>query len=293
MENNTEGSNNMDVTIKMTGSGLDFNGTITLFQAAQIMAAIAKPGDVKTNDNQPELLTGDVVAQPQVLKPVQSAYESPRQAIELLGATTNPQKIVAIALYLGANSENSKLISNEEVLAEFVKAGEAKPAKIARDVKDAVAAGYLYPESKTTFRVLTAADSIPEVGFKKPTRKRTVIKGNKGEPAVKLVVRPEVTDLPITATLDGYKDFFDLDKRSDQILWILKYVQPTMSEGLNRLEIIQICSKLGGDINSQSFTSSNTPNIKNGYLAVTKEMMALTAKAEKHMTEKLTVGSEQ
>jgi hypothetical protein len=141
-------------------------------------------------------------------------------------------------LYLGANSQNGKLISNEEVLAEFVKAGEPTPAKIARDVKDAVAAGYLYPETKTTFRVLSTADSIPENGFKKVNRKRTVTRSPKGEPAVKLTVRPEVADLPITASLDGYKDFFDLDKRSDQILWILKYVQPTLSAGLNRLEII-------------------------------------------------------
>jgi hypothetical protein len=78
--NNKEGTNNMDVTIKMTGSGLDYNGTITLFQAAQIMAAIAKPGDTRSNDSQPELLAGDVVTKPQELKSVSSVYESPRQA---------------------------------------------------------------------------------------------------------------------------------------------------------------------------------------------------------------------
>ncbi len=277
----------MDVEISLNGSGLQFTGKVTLFQATQIMAFIAKPSGTEMAEQRADLL--DELVETSQTKKIEatgtSAYESPRQAIDQLHAKTNGQKIVAISLFLGATSQNGKILQNDEVLAEFARAGEATPTNITRDLKDAVSAGYIYPVDKKSFRLLSPADNVAEDGFKKSKRKRTVGKTADGEKLPKLTVRAEVNSLSLTTSLDGYIDYFDSPTKADQILWILQYAKTDGMNDLNRLEVCQISAKLGGDINSKSYASANVANVRNGYIASAGQAISLTIKGERHLAE--------
>lgn len=277
----------MSVSIKLNGSGLDFTADVTLFQATQIMAFIAQQGEATgapmhlVTPPQVELPKGQTV----VPIPQGRAYDSPRSAIDALVAKLIPHKIVAIAFYLGATSQNNMILSFEDVLAEFSKAGEAKPTHFPREVKKAVAEGYIYLENKNSFRLLSKTDTIPQDGFPKSKRKSSASRPKSSKPAEKLIVRPEVSAMPTTTTMDGYKDYFEIDKRTDQILWILKYAQANSLSSLNRREIIAVSSKLGGVFHVNNFTSANIPNVTKGYITLTGSLISISAKGEKHFTE--------
>lgn len=273
----------MSVKVSINGDGLSFEKEIEMFQATQIMGFIAK-GELQTKDIQQEESLSSV---PRQIQPALLAdeeerkYESPKAAISALKAKTNPQKVVAISLYLGANSQNGRILNHSEILAEFSKAGEATPKNFPRDVSGAVADGYVYPESKTTFRLLSTTDNLAGEGFKKSKRSSSS-KGNSGK-REKLEVRPEVEGMSIESTLDRSKGFFDIKERSDKIMWILKYAETKGVKSLNRKEIFLISSKLGGDVDSKNFTSSHTPNIKNGYVSQQGTLISISVKGDAYV----------
>jgi len=276
----------MDVDISLSGSGLEFTRKITLFQATQIMAFIAKPTGTEMSEQRAELLDEVIAPEPKKIDEVNTSnHESPHQAIDQLHAKTNSQKIVAISLFLGASGQNGKVLQNDEVLTEFARAGEATPTYFNRDLKDAVSAGYIYAVDKKSFRLLSPADSVEEMGFKKSKRKRTANKMADGEKLPKPTIRAEVNSLSLTTGLDGHIDYFDTPARADQILWILQYAKIKGMADLNRLEICQISAKLGGDINSRTYASSNVANVKNGYIASAGQAISMTVKGERHLTE--------
>lgn len=277
----------MDVMIQLNGSGLDYNGKVTLFQATQIMAFIAQQGEtsVPAISLVSPTSESEVLTKPVVELPASSTFDSPRTAINELRANSIPQKIVAIAFYLGASSQNSMIVKFEDVLEQFGKSGSSKPTQFPREVKKAVAEGYVYLEDKTSFRLLSKTDVILQDGFPKLTRKGVSSKKKSGVPVEKLTVRLEVTSMPITTVMEGYKDYFTIEKRPDQILWILKYAELKSLQGLNRVEIIAISSKLGGVFTSGNFTSGNVPNVTKGYITQTGSLISISAKGEKHISE--------
>lgn len=278
----------MEVEIKITGSGLQFESKVNLFQATQIMAFISRVDQANgTQDGQvlpePPL---EYSAAPKTLiehtMDVQTIYESPHSAIAKTGAKTNPQKIVALAFYLGATSTNEKLFSVDDILTCFKKAGESTPKNINRDFRDAVSAGYVYQEEKGTYRLLSSVDEVPSDGFKK-AKKRKVSSAGSGGSKVKLSVRDEVKAARILTSMQGYPDYFKLDSRSDQVLWVIAYLQAEGIDGINRAEIIHFTKKIGGKVTSQNFTSSNTPNVKEGYIYVEADLVKLTPKGESQL----------
>lgn len=276
----------MDVEIQLSGSGLVYKGIVTLFQATQIMAFISKPidqgPDIIGAEERPSLQSTtrtDAQANAQV-------YESPRLAIDSLGAKTNPQKIVAIAFYLGATSQNGQTFTTEEVLKGFAGAGERTPKNITRDLRDAVTAGYIFADDKSGFRLLSATDNVPTEGFKKvKTKRRTTPKQGNESKKTKATVRDEISKLPIITSLNGYVDLFDLKVRGDQLLWLIQYAKSHQVTSVNRQEVIYIAKKMGTSLDSQNFASSNTPNVKNGYISSEGDLMSLTPKGEKHLKD--------
>lgn len=280
----------MTVKITIEGDGLAFDREIDLFQATQIMGFIAKSQTLETYQQHGDRL---VDASENGVPPVlvfddnSKKYESPRQAIDELKAKTNPNKIVAIALYLGATSQNGRVLSHAEVVTEFAKAGEPTPKNITRDITGAVSDGYVYPESKTSFRLLSPADKLDEVGFKKSKKRPSSSTTKSGDKKNPLVVREEIESMVIQTTLDGMKDFFQLKERADKILWMLKYVKSNGVNELNRKEVFRLSSKLGGDVTSKNFTASNQPNIKNGHISQQNELISISAKGNIYIDKNL------
>ena len=273
----------MEVEIKITGSGLQFESKVSLFQATQIMAFISR-ADQSNGAQDGEIMAGipaSPTAEPRTLVGHtlvnQTFYESPYAAISLTKAKTNPQKIVAIALYLGATSTNQQVFSVDEILSGFKKAGESTPKNINRDFRDAVSAGYVFQEEKSVYRLLSSVDNVSKDGFKKPAKKRTST-SSAGGSKLKLIVRDEVKNARIVTSLEGYPDFFKLDARADQILWVVEYLKFAGVDGVNRLEIINFTKKIGGKVTSKNFTVSNTPNVKESYIYIESDLIRLTPK---------------
>jgi hypothetical protein len=206
-----------------------------------------------------------------LLGDTESKFESPAAAINKLIAKTNPQKIVALAIFSGASSQNGKTFTQEDILNLFRRAGQALPKNVTRDFKDAVKSGYIDEDSKGVYRLLSLTDSIIQQGFKRT--KKTNTKKNSpraSKPSNSSLapqpVREEFSNLPTKTALGGYPNFFKLTLRSDQILWVLAYAKSHGLDGLSRAEICDYSKKIGGRILQKNFTSSNTPNVKNNHI---------------------------
>lgn len=273
----------MDVEIKLKGSGLEFFSKISLMQATQIIAFLARPANTNTQSEEEQILA-PISGTMDTPLTNGSKYNSPREAINMLGAKTNPQKIVALALYLGITSQNNKLFSSQDIVVQFAKAGEKTPKNITRDLKDAVIAGYIYLGDEGKYRLLNSADTVATDGFKKIKKQKSKIKGSSKagrKPAA--TVRSEVEQLAVSTSLESYPKFFDLSLRSDKILWILAYAKKNSIDGLNRTEIVSYSKKIGGKLNTQIFTSSNTPNIKGDFIYKKGDLILITNGGENHL----------
>ena len=281
----------MEVSIKMTGVGLDFNSTISLYQAAQIMAALSKPdqdinvttphttkdiqelGEAPTTDEEPS-------------SKETSPFESPREAIDALKASTFSKKIIAVAMYMGATSQNNMLVNISEVITEITKAGEPKPTQIPREVKKAVTAGYIYLEDKNQFRLLAPVDTIKKDNFAKFKKGKSSSTTKKaGKKREKLVVRAEVAGMSFSTNIEKYQDYFSIKGIKDRMLWLIKYGQAATPGGLNRLEIMHISKMIGGEIAPSAFSVYQQKNIKDGHLAQVNTKLILTTNGEKYLKE--------
>lgn len=272
----------MEVEIKISGSGLQFESKVSLFQATQIMAFISR-ADQANGAQDGEIMAGipaDRTVEPRTLVghtlDVQTVYESPYAAIAQTKAKTNPQKIVALALYLGATSTNQQVFTIDEILSGFKKAGESTPKNINRDFREAVSAGYVFQEEKGVYRLLSSIDNVATEGFKKPAKKRNGASG--GAKATKLKVRDEVKGVRILTSMEGYPDYFKLDAHSDAILWVVEYLKAEGIDGANRAEILDFTKKIGGKITSKNYTSSNMPNVKESFIYIENDLVRLTPK---------------
>lgn len=272
----------MEVEIKISGSGLQFESKVSLFQATQIMAFVSR-ADQANGAQDGEIMAGipaDRTVEPRTLVghtlDVQTVYESPYAAIAQTKAKTNPQKIVALALYLGATSTNQQVFTIDEILGGFKKAGESTPKNINRDFREAVSAGYVFQEEKGVYRLLSSIDNVSAEGFKKPAKKRSGTSG--GAKAKKLKVRDEVKNVRILTSMEGYPDYFKLDTHSDAVLWVVEYLKLEGIDGANRAEILDFTKKIGGKITSKNYTKSNMPNVKESYIYVENDLVRLTPK---------------
>ncbi len=278
----------MEVEVSLQGNGLQFSAKVSLLQATQIIGFIAKPSDVQSPSNdQPVLISHNGVAIPQ--QAIDNVFDSPRRAIDTLKAKTNPQKIVALALYLGATSQNGRLFNIQEITSLFSKAGEKTPKNSSRDFNDAVTLGYIYPEDDGTYRLLSTTDTLSSEGFKKIKVKQRSSQGGKSKAGRKTTseVRDQVEKLPVSTALDSYPQFFDIKNRSDKVLWILEYAKKNNIDGLNRTEIISYSKKIGGGLSTQSFTSANTPNIKGNYIYLKDDLAHITPNGESHLQKEV------
>lgn len=280
----------MEVKVNLSGSGLEYEGNVSFFQATQIMAFIAQQGDLNTPDQQilPVSNEGEIVTLVKRESTERAAtYESPRAAFVELNAVSYPHKIIALALYLGATSQNGMLVETSEVKALFGKAGDKEPTHFNRELKAAISEGYAVLEGKNTFRLLSKTDKLASEKFPKATRKKSGGKSKSASSKEKLTVRDQVAAIPITSTLEGQLDFFSVKRRPDQILWILKYAQSHSLHSLNRVEILAICSKLGGVLSTGNFTSANQPNITDGHITTIGSQISISAKGEIYILDAL------
>ena len=163
----------MSVKVTLSGDGLNYESEASLVQAAKIIGFLNTEEPLAADYSSAATTNAGFIDAPQA-KPL----SSPREAILSTGAKTNAQKILVLGAYL-AQRDNSDDFATAELKTLFVKAGEPAPRNLARDIRDAVKAGYIM-ESMTSsdmYAVTNTGYKALEDGFGstaiKKTRKRS------------------------------------------------------------------------------------------------------------------------
>src|ERR1700720_1060793 len=156
--------------LELTGDGVSISRQVSQAVALQIIAITmggASPAPISTvpaSDKPRRTSSGQVVAI--------------REFLNDSGAKRNPDKIVAIAIYL-RDHLNRETFSRDDVKGLFRKAGEPAPGNYARDFAVAVSAGWIAEDHATSgeYYVTNAGLQTLDEGFQAKStpgrRKRT------------------------------------------------------------------------------------------------------------------------
>jgi len=156
-----------------------------------------------------------------------------------------------------------------EIKNKFKKAGEQMPANPTRDLKVAIANGWIYEsDDETGAYELTgtgdaAIDScFSELSSVSKPRKKT--KRSSGDKAVrKKGVREEVKNIP-TPSKESY---FSLEQKSDKVLWILNSAKIAGIDGLSSSEICYVAKeKMRDKMAITSIASLTNPSIRKDFI---------------------------
>lgn len=257
-------------TIKLTmaGSKLSYDDDITIAQAAQIIsyldsdvalttaaspiAAVSEVGGSLASERRPSGLT-------------------PRDALASAGAKTNPEKVVAFALYVEQQGDKNTF-TLEDIKPLFRHAREPTPANLSRDLDTAIRSNWVAPASeKGEYYVTETAIDVLNSGFDsiRPGRGG----GGKTKPASSRRSRktsiptPEAfTNIEISPTVDGYINYHKVKTTTDQYLWAINAAKLWGVEALTTGDIAWLTDKLGAGISPRVQSSYYSRHYKKGHV---------------------------
>lgn len=256
----------------MSGSRLSYSGDITVVQAAQIVSY---------------LHTGIALASPVSPPPAVAGFDgpaeserrrtglTPRNALEAAGAKTNPEKIVAFALYV--EQQGSKdTFTIEDIKPLFRQARESVPGNLSRDLDAAIRSSWIAAaEDKGEYYVTEVAAGVLDSGFDS-------IRG-RGEATTKTVKatkatssrRPRRTAIPMPeafkgiedlSILDGYIGYHKVGTVTDRYLWAINAAKVWGVEAVSPTEIAWLTDQLGAGIRQNDLTGYYIRQQKKGYV---------------------------
>lgn len=264
----------MSVKVTLQGDGLNYETEASLIQSAKIIGFL----------NTEEPLSGDYAVTPQGITSSTSFLDekkdrqasSPREAIIESNAKTNAQKIVVLGRYIIERDATDEFGSNE-LKALFLKAGEPAPRNLARDMRDAVRAGFIaesFDKSDAYIVTNTGNKAISE-GFVTPTsqsarrKKRTSSEANgtaKNKPESEWLKLISVSD-----QLEDFPSYRKMKTRSDKVLWILQWAKINEKEKISSSDIVHIASKLADNIPSKQIAAAFSPYLSKSYVSKSSE----------------------
>jgi hypothetical protein len=238
--------------IKLIISGkLSYEENITLSQAAQIIAFVDSSSSVADTSSLSPSQTRLASPAPIV------TTSNPREALEASGAKTNPEKIVAFALYVAQEGEK-ETFTLEDVKPLFRRAREATPRNISRDLDTAIRSGWIAEsEIKGEFYVTDKASRVIENSFDAIRGNR--VNGNKKRTSSIRKPRKGSTTIPdsfreideITPTSDEFGDYHKLKTKTDKFLWAVNLAKMLSIPGVSNQEVVWLTDKLGEGIATQ------------------------------------------
>jgi hypothetical protein len=258
-------------TIRLTMTGkLSYDGDITIVQAAQIvtylhtgLAPISPVGPPASVDD----LSG--AAEPNR----RQAGLSPREALASAGAKTNPEKIVAFALYVERQGDKDTF-TLDDIRPLFRQARETAPSNLSRDLDAAIRSNWIAAASqKGEYYVTDVAADVLDSGFDSVGSGRNG--GAKPKPKSTSARRPRRTVIPmpeafkgidITPSVDGYLNYHKVKTKTDKYLWAINAAKLWGVEALTNNEIIWLTDKLGVGLPSQDLGGYYRGNFKPGYV---------------------------
>lgn len=220
--------------------------------------------------------------------------ESPRQALELSGARTIPEKMTAFGAYL-MQEEGRETFSQPDVRRLFPRARERIPTHFSREFDGAVRAGWILEgEAKGQFYLSEAARNVIEEGFGGLRAKR----GRKSDGAGNVSRRtdrrkPRARPVPevfadfdhIPAVIDGIPPFHQVKLKRDKLLWALRLAKDLGVEALQYSEAAWLTDKLGDGIPTRDMNGHFTGLRRSGFAnrSMSDNAMRITPLGEQYL----------
>jgi hypothetical protein len=230
--------NEIDVKIELSGK-VTFTENITVIQAAQIIAylgsgtapaptPLSAPLGLREEDNKKNAV-------------------SPRDAMTMTGAKSNPERIVALIKQLVGES-GQETFNLDDVRQQFRRAREPQPANASRDVDTAIQLGWIGVDAKGLYFLQAVTDDVLETGFE-PLRKSRVTTKRAGSTTSR--ARKSGIEMPESlAGLDSLPDlvegvaFRQMPTRKEKMLWAIAALKQLGLETVTPKEIEWITNEL-------------------------------------------------
>lgn len=230
--------NEIDVKIELSGK-VKFSENITVIQAAQIIAYLGSG-----TASAPTPLSVPIGARED--DNVKNAV-SPREAITMTGAKSNPERIVTLVKQL-LNETAQETFTLDDVRQQFRRAREAQPANVSRDLDTAIQLGWVGVDAKGLYFLQGITDDVLETGFE-PLRKSRVTTKRSSSSGPK--ARKSVIAMPESlAGLDALPDavegvsFRQMPSRKEKMLWAIAALKQLGLETVTPKEIEWITNEL-------------------------------------------------
>ena len=254
------------ITITIKGK-VGYEDEITVAQAARIIAFLnADDGDTSLG---PDLGAGlGDASGTDSAKKTGNAVGSAREALDLSGAKTNPEKIVALGQYV--LQDGGETFKVEDVKAQFRRARETAPANFSRDLAVAVKEGWIAQGDGDDYYVTNKIQDIFDGNFKFP--KGTSGGGGRSRAATKTTTKskakPEVfADIDeFPARMDGIPAYSKMKSDKDRLLWALHFAKSHGIRGLANKDLSWLTDHLGAGVPSGHVTGAFRSGKSAGYM---------------------------
>ncbi|MCG7210208.1 hypothetical protein [Streptomyces arenae] len=274
-----------EVRLELSGR-ITFQQDISVAQGAQVISILQGPPELTQAASSPErpalLPAGAPEAKEAPIEvPVRDeshprqSVEGPRQALELSGARTNPEKMTAFASYL-LQEEEHDTFTQSDVRRLFQRARERIPTHFTRDFDRAVQVGWIHEgEAKGEFYLSQAAQNVIENGFDSLRVRRGSKAASAGSASRGAAVRRKSRVVPvpdafadidhIPTTLDEVIPYHRVKLKRDKLLWAVKLAKVLGVEALQNTEAAWLTDKLGDAIPTRDMNGHFTGLRRQGF----------------------------
>jgi hypothetical protein len=279
--------NQSTVKLSITGK-IAYEDEITVAQAAKIITFLnADEGGNATLNGDSAETSGDLGDSDP--KNRGTAIASAREALDLSGAKTNPEKIVALGKYVMQDGGDTFKV--EDVKTQFRRARETPPANFTRDLGVAVKEGWLAEGDDGEYYVTNKIDGIFDGGFKFPKsaagvgRTRSAAKTAKEKPEV----FSAIDEFP--TRMDGVVGYAKMKSEGNRVLWALQFAKNRGIRGLSNKDVAWLTDHLGVGVPSGNIAGAVRGPRSSGYLnrSTTDKTLRITEDGEAYLK---TVGAE-
>jgi hypothetical protein len=253
------------ITITIKGK-VSYEDEITVAQAARIIAFLnADEGDSPLS---PDLGLGLGDASRTDTAKTRKAVGSAREALDLSGAKTNAEKIVALGQYV--LQDGGETFKVEDVKAQFQRARETAPGNFSRDLAVAVKEGWIAQGDGDEYYVTNKIQGIFDGDFSFP--KGASGGGGRSRGATKMTTKskakPEVfTDIDEFPTrMDGVPAYSKMKSDRDRLLWALHFAKSHAIKGLANKDLSWLTDHLGAGVPSGHVAGAFRSGKSAGYM---------------------------
>jgi hypothetical protein len=253
------------VTTLTINGKVGYEDEITPAQAAKIIAFLESGDDAAVS-------LGDGAVDQQAdkgggVKKVESA----REALDVSGATKNPEKVVALAAYV--MQDGGETFKVEDVKAAFRRARETAPGNFPRDLDKAITSGWVGDAGNGEYFLTAKVDGVLDGDFKfgngATTRARSMPRKSPtaGKPAKAKNGKPDVfaTIDIFPSTLEGFPAYSKMKQNKDKLLWVVKFAKDNGITGLANKDVEWITDHLGAGVPSKQISAAFMSAQKAGY----------------------------